>query len=174
MEASRCCVLCGVACSPDRFRFTPVQSVQALLSRRCIPTGFHFGLVMAQPREGRCVICFHCINWRRRSRRVLLTPRLVHTPFDSVLMFALAPGHAEDPDSRCFPRLARTVLDPSNGFAALVPDPARVILASVVGGTQKLRLETGLRAWWDLNERTPFFRHPGTSRAIRRLLTRSI
>ena len=127
---------------------------------------------MAQPVDTRCAICFHCINWRRRSRRLLLTPRLVHTPFDSILMFALTPGHAEEPDSRCFPRLVQTVLDASNGFASLVPDPARLILLSAVGPTQKARVAAGLQAWWDANERTPFFRHPGTSRAIRRMLTR--
>ncbi len=103
---------------------------------------------------------------------MLLTPRLVYTPFDSILMFALTPGHVEEPDSRCFPRLVCTVLDPSNGFASLVPDPARVVLSSAVGPAHKTRVAAGLQAWWDANERTSFFRHPGTSRAVRRMLTR--
>ena len=169
---SNSCILCGALCTPDRFRYTTVQSVQAMASKRCVRTGFHYAAVMSQPPAGRCVICFHCINWRRRSRRMLLAPRLAHTPFDSILMFALTPGHVEDPDSRCFLRLARTVLDPSNGFASIVPDPARVVLQSAVGPTQKARVAAGVQAWWDANERTSFFRHPGTSRAVRRVLTR--
>jgi hypothetical protein len=172
MPACPCCILCGAPCESDRFRFTPVQSVQALLRRRCIRTAFHFGAILARPEEDRCAICFHCINWRRRSRRLLLAPRLVYTPLDSILMFALTPGHAEDPDSRCFVRLARTALDPANGFASLVPDPARAVLEAAVGPTHKARAAAALLGWWDANERTPFFRHPGTSRAVRRMLSR--
>ena len=174
IAAAPCCVLCGVPCVDDRFRFTLVQSVQALVARRCVRTAFHYRALMEQPSDARCAICLHCINWRRRSRRTLLTPRPAHTPFDSILMFALTPGHAEDPDSRCFLRLAHAALDPCNGFASLVPDPARVVLQAAVAPelSRGLRVGVALRAWWDANERTPFFRHAGTSRAVRRMLAR--
>ncbi len=89
-------------------------------------------------------------------------------------MFALTPGHAEEPDSRCFSRLAHAALDPCNGYASLVPDAARVILCAAAPfecrRDRALRVPALLRAWWDANEHTPFFRHAGTSRAVRRIL----
>ena len=148
-----------------------MQCVQDLLTKRCIRTAFHYKVIMELPAGGRHLICSHCTNWRRRSRRTLLAPRRTYTPFDAMLMFALMPGYAEEPDSRCILRLARTVLDASNSFMSVLPDPARVILSGM-DPTNGGRVPSVLRGWWDANERTPFFRHAATSRVIRRMLSR--
>lgn len=165
-----CCLLCGMPCLHPDCRYTPLPVVQALVRQRCAQTAFHYAALLALPDAGRHMVCPTCINWRRRSRCRLYTRcrtwsrRAVYTPFDSMLMHALAPGFAEEPDRRCAPRLRAALLHPDNGFAGLVPAGARAVLAAV-----RDREATLGRAWWDANERTHFFRHPLTARIVRQM-----
>lgn len=198
------CLLCGCPCAHADCRYVPLQAIRALVRQRCAPTAFHYAALHALPEGGRHMLCPPCVNWRRRSRgrpytrfrRVTRRPTL--TPFDrhgpapprarlgpdppggarSMLLHALAPGFAEDPDQRCLPRLCNALLDPRNGYASLVPAPAHAVLREVAA-----RLALGppagepasdavARAWWDANERSPFFRHPLAARAVRRLQRR--
>jgi len=168
MARPYCCLLCGCPCVHPNCRYTPLADVQALVRQRCIETAFHYAALLALPERGRHMICPGCINWRRRSRRHLLPPprhgrahRRAYTPFDGMLLHALAPGSVEDPDSRCGPRLRATLLDPANGYAGLLPAPARAVLAAAPADR--------VAAWWEANDRSPFFRHPGTARAVRQM-----
>jgi hypothetical protein len=87
-------------------------------------------------------------------------------------MFALQPGHTPEPDYRCLPRLVRAAADPRNAFAAVVPAQVRAILERVVAEPPREIAAALLRAWWDANEGTVFFRSPGTARAVRALAKR--
>lgn len=84
-------------------------------------------------------------------------------------MYAIAPGHYPEPDHRTFERLARTAADPSNAFASLVPEAARATLEAVLGEHAHIMAHSMIKSWWDVNEGTTFFRHPGTARAVRRM-----
>ena len=174
MQAGYRCLLCGQPCTHPNCRFTPLQSVQALVRQRCIETTLHYAALLALPDEGRHMVCPACINWRRRSRCRPYTRRRrwsrfrVYTPFDGMLIHALAPGFAEDPDRRCAVRLCAALLDPANGYAGLVPTPARAVLEAVAGPAAE-HTDAVARAWWEVNERTPFFRHAHTARAVRQL-----
>ena len=165
-----CCLLCGLPCTHPNCRYTPLAAIQALVRQRCVETAFHYAALLALPDAGRHMVCPTCINWRRRSRcrpytrRRRWNRRVVYTPFDSMLMHALAPGFAEDPDRRCTARLCAALLHPGNGYAGLVPAGARAVLAAVCDGEAPLA-----RAWWDANERTQFFRHPLTARLVRQM-----
>ena len=167
-----CCLLCGQPCTHPNCRYTPLQTVKALVRQRCIETALHYAAVVALPDTGRHMVCPSCINWRRRSRcrpytrRRRWNKRHIYTPFDSMLMHVLAPGFAEDPDRRCAARLCGVLLDPDNGFAGLVPAPARAVLAAVRGAWPEPG-DAVARAWWAANERTPFFRHAQTARVVR-------
>lgn len=166
------CVLCGHPCTHPNCRYTPVQAIKALVRQRCIETALHYAAVLALPERGRYMVCPACINWRRRSRCRPYTRvnnwrrRRIYTPFDNMLMHVLAPGVAEDPDRRCAGRLVDVLLDPANGYAGLVPAPARAILAAVRGAWPEPGDAVG-RAWWGVNEQTPFFRHAQTARVVR-------
>ena len=166
---AHCCLLCGCPCVHPNCRYTPLADIKALVRQRCVETAFHYAALLALPERGRHMVCPSCINWRRRSRCCHPPPprhgrarRRAFTPFDGILLHALAPGSVEDPDCRCGPRLRATLLDPANGFAGLVPAPARAVLAAAAPNR--------LRAWWDANDHSPFFRHAGTARAVRQML----
>ncbi len=172
--------MCGAPCDAARCRYASVADIHALLRPRCVRTSFHYAAVMALPPEGRRPLCLPCINWRRRSRRdrryymldAGFMRRVTYTPLDSILMFALQPGHTPEPDYRCLPRLARAAADPANAFAAAVPAQARAVLRRVLDEPPDRMAAALVRAWWDLNEGTAFFRSPGTARAVRALVKR--
>jgi hypothetical protein len=174
MQHAHCCLLCGQPCTHPNCRFTPLPAVQALVRQRCIATTLHYAAVLALPDAGRHMVCPYCINWRRRSRIRSFTRRRrgakcrVYTPFDGMLIHALAPGFAEDPDRRCAVRLCGVLRDPANGYAGLVPAPVRAVLEAIAGPSAE-RADAVARAWWEVNERTPFFRHAPTARAVRQL-----
>ena len=174
------CLMCGSPCDAARCRYAGVAEIHDLLRPRCVKTRFHYAAVMALPPEGRRPLCLPCINWRRRSRRdrryyysgAGVMRRVTYTPLDSILMFALQPGHTPEPDYRCLPRLIRAAVDPGNAFAAVVPAQARAVLQRVVDEPPARVAAALLRAWWDVNEGTVFFRSPGTARAIRGMVKR--
>ena len=172
------CVMCGSPCDPGRCRYASVGEIHALLRPRCIKTQFHYAAVMALPKEERRPLCFPCINWRRRSRRDRrycsggAAHRVTYTPLDSILMFALQPGHTPEPDYRCLSRLVRVAVDPCNAFATIVPVQIRTVLESVVAEPTRTLVSALLRVWWEMNEGTVFFRSPGTARAVRALTKR--
>jgi hypothetical protein len=154
--------------------------VHALVRPRCVRTGFHYAAVLAIPAAERRPLCLNCINWRRRDRRDRrfygvasgLSRRATYTPLDSVIMYALQPGHTPEPDHRCLARLVGAAVDPCNAFAAVIPGPVRAILERAAGEPPESVAGAIVRAWWDLNEGTSFFRSPGTARAVRGLLRR--
>lgn len=174
------CLMCGAPCPAEECRYAGVGAVQDLIRPRCARTSFHYAAVMALPRDARRALCLPCVNWRRRSRRdrryyspgAGMARRVTYTPLDSVLMFALQPGHTPEPDHRSLCRLVRAALDPANAFAAVVPAPARAILARVADEPPAGVAQALLRAWWEANEGTVFFRSPGTARAVRGMVKR--
>jgi hypothetical protein len=177
--------MCGSPCDAARCRYASIAEIHDLLRPRCVRTRFHYAAVMALPPDGRRPLCLPCINWRRRSRRDRrfyhhsssggahgIMRRVTYTPLDSILMFALQPGHTPEPDYRCLGRLARAAADPQNAFAALVPAQARAILQRVADEPPQRLSAAILRAWWEVNEGTVFFRSPGTARAVRAMVKR--
>ena len=57
-----------------------------------------------------------------------------------------------------------------NAFASVVPEPARATLLAILGEHPDSMAHRTVASWWDVNERTPFFRHPQTARAVRHML----
>jgi len=85
-----------------------------------------------------------------------------------MILFALAPGNFPEPDHRCFERLARAAADTANAFASVIPEPVRaVLLATVAGRRPEVMPPRLISAWWGVNGRTTFFRHPETARVVR-------
>ena len=130
------CILCGCPCTAQQVcRVADTDAVQKNVALRCAPTSFHYQAVLKLPSNTRCILCIHCINWRRRSQRFtrgrspLGCPRRsCFTPLDSILLHALAPGAYSDPDTRCFQRLARLAADTGNLYASLIPESVRQTL----------------------------------------------
>ena len=170
------CILCGGSVPSPRGRFMSMLELQEFVSYRCIPTHFHYAAVAQLPSDGDASLCVSCVNWHRRSkkgRRFYVTDRgektrRVFTPFDSVLMHVLEPGHNPEPDHRCFARIVQTVIRPDNPFASLLPFTVRKILDEVSLRPRESLSKGLLMAWWEANARTPFFRHALTARMVRR------
>ena len=158
------CLLCGCHCQDSsECRVTDASAVHDLLRRRCAPTAFHYKSVMALPPTGRYPLCMPCVNWGRRNRRKRTRATKTHTPLDSAILHALSPGHFPDPDHRCLLRLTAAAADPLNGFAAIVPAKLRPLL-------ERAGQADFLAEWWAVNQRTSFFRHSETARAVRHCL----
>ncbi len=158
------CLLCGCHCAdPEDCRVTDASVVQDILRRRCAPTAFHYRSAMALRPSDRYPLCMPCVNWGRRNRRKRARAKKTHTPLDSVILHALSPGHFPEPDHRCLERLAKSAADPHNGFAAVVPPKLRPLL-------ERAAQADFLAEWWNLNQRTSFFRHSETARAVRHCL----
>ena len=122
---------------------------------------------MSLPPSSRYPICLSCVQWSRRAKkRRSAVERKCHTPLDSIILHALAPGRFSEPDLRCFLRLAATASDPDNGFSSVIPDRIREILAKAEDDKGASTLGV-LRAWWRANENTACFRHAETARAVR-------
>jgi hypothetical protein len=88
----------------------------------------------------------------------------------SILLFALSPGYFQEPDHRCFERLARVASKLSNGFASIIPEAVRVTLLAILGEHPDTMAHQTVASWWDINERTAFFRHPQTARVVRHMM----
>lgn len=170
------CVLCGVRCEdPELCRLVDTADVQRALRLNCIETALHYRAVMALPPGERRPLCLFCVNWKRRAglrqnvRRERLHRPLFFTPLDVALLHGLSPGHFQEPDQRCFERLAACAADPRNGYAAIIPECLRAVLGAQprAGGLTTVDV---LGAWWRLNEQTAFFRFPETARAVRHTL----
>lgn len=158
------CLLCGCPCAdPDDCRVTDASAAQDLLRARCLPTAFHYRAALAVSPAERYPLCMPCVSWARRNKKKRPRAPRVHTPLDGAILHALAPGHFPEPDQRCLARLAKSAADPGNGFAALVPPKLRPLL-------QRAGRADFVSAWWDANQRTAFFRHPETARAVRHCL----
>lgn len=170
------CTLCGTPCAPADCRLTPTRDLQAMLRPRCAPTAFHYAALMALSPAERRPVCFFCLNWKRHCRRDRRSSagrdcyrrRKTYTPLDSIIMHALLPGHVPEPDHRCLRRLVRVAADPCNAFAVLVPAPAVAALERAAAAD--CAVGAVLRAWWDINENSPFFRTAATARAVRAML----
>jgi hypothetical protein len=169
------CALCGTGCDESRkFRVFNVSAVQDLVKQRCVPTAFHYASVMRLDGGGRHPLCMPCVNWMHRAHNIVKhkgcrkrAVRETYTPLDSVVMYALAPGHCQEPDQRSLGRLAAVACEEKNGFAAVVPEEIRAILRrSQVHGREMIDAAM-LFAWWRANESTLFFRHSETARAVR-------
>lgn len=166
------CVLCGVRCvDPDCFRLVDCKEMQDFARARCTPTAFHYAALLAHPATDRRAVCTPCLSWKRRAFKGqtlrIARPGKTFTPLDSVVMFALAPGQAPEPDRRSMERLVSAAADPDNGYAWSIPDAARLLLASAVDDSPDNVATTVVKGWWRANERTSFFRHPATARAVR-------
>lgn len=174
------CTLCGVPCGGhDCYRLVDASAVQATVRDCCAPTAMHYASVLALPAEGRRALCPFCVSWSRRAnalsakrRAAPARPRKpVLTPFDSVLLHSLAPGHFPEPDERSFARLAAVVASRENAFASLVPWSTRPFLGAgseePLDGERALDRRRQAATWWALNERTSFFRHGETAKTVR-------
>ena len=166
------CMLCGVRCShPDSFRIVDAQEIQQLLKKKCTPTAFHYAAALSHPASERRALCISCVSWKRRVSqgsawrdRLRVKPL---TPLDSVLMFCLAPGQFPEPDRRAIERQLKTAADPDNGYAWTIPEEIKCIIAKAKEEPAELAATTVIRTWWKANEKTSFFRHPATARAVR-------
>jgi hypothetical protein len=72
-----------------------MRSAQEDVRLRCIPSSFHYAAVMAMRSDGRQPVCRHCVNWRRRSRKVpgrQLWRKKSHTPLDRSLSYKWLPA----------------------------------------------------------------------------------
>lgn len=172
MDASKqYCILCGAwNAAPSVFRSIEASAVQEAVRGRCAPTALHYAAVMAIPGSMRAATCRTCVNWRRHTRRVIsghyyyYMRKTTYTPLDSVLLYALMPGRFPEPDARNFHRLARVAADPSNAFAAIIPDQARAILRAAAENGPG----AAVRQWHAQNDHTRMFLHSETARAVRR------
>ena len=86
------CLLCGAPCGGgSRCRFVSVRAAQEDVRSRCIPSAFHYASVMAMRADGRELVCQHCVNWRRRSRKAPSGGwhgrRRAHTPLDRCVAY---------------------------------------------------------------------------------------
>lgn len=155
------CLLCGCHCAdPDDCRVTDASVVQDILRARCLPTSFHYRSALNLSPASRYPLCMLCVSWSKRNKNKRPRAPKVHTPLDSAILHALAPGHFQEPDRRCLARLCRAAGDPRNGFASVVPPKLRPVLQR--GGRADF-----MSVWWETNQRTAFFRHPETARAVR-------
>ena len=67
-------------------------------------------------------------------------------------------------------RLARVASDPRNAFASVIPETARAVLTASLGSLCDDVAQSAVYSWWDVNERTAFFRHPRTAKIVRRVV----
>lgn len=168
------CILCGHPCSdPDKFRVADAEDIQQLLLLHCQSTEFHYKSIMNIPPSSRSAVCLPCVHWKRRILKKKNgcspehTASKILTPLDSIIMYAISPGHFTEPDHRCFLRLARICCDPLNGYFSTIPDVVRVVLKADSEDDMEMTI---LRTWWDRNARTSFFRFPETAKAVRHSL----
>lgn len=176
------CVLCGVL--DDRTQVVNAESLHAIVKRMCIPTGFHYESFMSVEygKDDGVRLCQRCMNWRKgcvRGRKAYSKPfslhrkhREIYTPFDSVVMYALEPGHFAQPDQRTFHRLIHVVLSETNAFRSILPDTVREILTPLKGDSPD-DTDTARKIaqnWFKVNEETQFFRNPCCAKAVRRAL----
>lgn len=169
------CALCGTSCkNPQSYRVTDMSTLQKLVKERCVPTAFHYQSLMQIAPEKRYPLCMACVNWMSRAQLILRKKshrkravRETYTPLDSILMYAFVPGHSHEPDQRSLERLAAVACEENNGFSAIIPVEIRQILDDSQDYGKDMIDTSLLFAWWRANEKTMFFRHPETARAIR-------
>ena len=174
------CVLCGVyapleSIAGQSMRVIPLTELRSFIQSWCVPTNWHFaallGICDTAAQGNACSMCTKCSQWRRRTgHRKNLKKR--HTPFDSVLLHLMAPGEVEKPDRRSLRRVLTAMDSPLNMYRALIPAPVRFIVSSVVVAADDTMDDVLLLCWWDVNERTPFFRCGATARCFRQMFKR--
>lgn len=157
------CFLCGISLPDERrCRYRPTEELQAFVRASCVPTPLAYARIADAfdlPEEA--PVCIPCVNWKRRASA--RGGKKSHLQLDQLISYVLQPGRMAEPDQRCVARLLEALADPSSPFAACVPLPVRTIVASL----EAPDLPSITKAWWELNGRTRFFRHPQTARLVR-------
>jgi hypothetical protein len=137
-------------------------------------TDFHYRIIMQMQDDDRsayhtCILCqnwmlYHCKTRDKHKKKVLK----MFTPLDHVILHTLEPGKIQEPDHRCFKRIASVVSNPNNFFADIIPFATKRILEASRGfGGEELPEKIALN-WWKYNNETIFFQCKYTSKRVRR------
>ena len=165
------CILCGSSALTSEKHYILHSRLLHALDTSIEPTKLHYTMLRELPPQERHLICRHCSNWLRYLRHKSVKKQ--YTPLDTVLMFALEPGSVPEPDRRSLYRLLATATDPNNRFAGAIPYPARKIMQQAVSVNKQHVAAALVRAWWEYNGYTVFFRNKSTSRIVRRVVRNS-
>lgn len=145
------CVLCGTLRSNE---IRPRDQIEAfVLQRYCEGPWAWPALLGCQGPDVAC--CVHCLNHIRKRRGCRRKHML---PMDQYLLGLLDPGQMLRMDARSKKRIGRVLAQPTNPYAAST---------GCAPLQQLLRSPDPVRAWWELNLRTMFFRDCDTARAVR-------
>lgn len=153
------CVMCGwVFEGAKGLRMRDTGELQSLVRRQWRPGPFAYAGIMtiADPTTTCCAMCLK----RRRGNPKIRGPKKSMMPMDEYILSLLAPGRSLDRrrQKRMRRSLLRDVQGARNPFAAI---PWILSIAQA---------PCPIRAWWDRNLRTKYFRHKATARAVRMMI----
>ena len=158
------CFFCGISLPRNRQRrYKPSQDLQEFVRARCVPTPLAYACITeADGLREESPVCIPCINWKRRAG---VRGQKQYLQVDQLIAYILQPGRMDELDQRCVGRLIDALADPSNPLAPSLPLP----VSAIVKRLDAHDLPSIVRAWWELNGRTRFFRHAQTARLVRTL-----
>jgi hypothetical protein len=146
------CAMCGTQKCVRR-RTCVTEDLQERVRKTWLEGPFVYPSVMSISTE-HCICCETCVRMTRQGKRKTMMP------MDQFLVWLMSPRSTID--MRLWRRMREALTGGPNPFGC------------VGNFAEAAAAEDPVLAWWERNERTQFFRHKDTARAVRAAMRTAI